>query len=533
MKRYSRRTAASLLITLPLILFITCTFATTIMAFLLPSKRIVVRRVPSSPVNGITTIATALSETSTGSVCRSVSQQQPHCRRRLNSHSVAAATAAFPPPRRWTTTTTTTARHSPYCYCFSSLASSTSSWIENGEEDEHHKDMLIYEEDGTEQTFSSTPTSQERLRQLQQEIYRRTGNNQFNVKSPKQVSMAVFGKHQTCTKQVLLEAIRNPAVLSEQQRLLAILILQYKALLLQQEQQLENEEENTYQEDDDPNDDTGDEEQVLTQQQPTTKTEAPTPPSFVVTKNNPRERRRRLPTTTQQARMQSHEQIVDALFASPKCKIDSYWKQPLLELSRPVARELLYQLNSELCPVGYDPDATPQRKNSYFSSSSTSTKTTTNTGSNLTAGRKGSFLAFVRDQKLKYPQCVMLVRCGDFYETYGIDAILLVEHVGLNSMGGKVKAGCPYRNIQATLDGLTQQGFSVAVFEETGTVGGGSGSGGKSTSSTKLKDRILTQIVSPASPTYLYDNWLLEGNNASGGNNHQSLDGLQIGRAHV
>jgi hypothetical protein len=117
----------------------------------------------------------------------------------------------------------------------------------------------------------------------------------------------------------------------------------------------------------------------------------------------------------------------------------------------------------------------------------------------------------------------MLVRCGDFYETYGTDAILLMEHVGLNSMGGKAKAGCPYRNIQWTLDGLTQQGFSVAVFEEMGQVV--SGAGGTS----KLKDRILTQIVSPASPTYLYDNWLLEGN-TNANNNHQSLDGLPPSR---
>jgi MutS domain V/MutS domain I len=220
--------------------------------------------------------------------------------------------------------------------------------------------------------------------------------------------------------------------------------------------------------------------------------------------------------------IRSHEQIVETLFASPKSKIDPYWKQPLLELSRPVARELLLQLNSELCPLGFDPEATPQRKSALFSTGTTTTTSTT--GATTTAGRKGSFLAFVRDQKFNYPQCVTLVRCGDFYETYGTDAILLVEHVGLNSMGGKVKAGCPYRNIQSTLDGLTQQGFSVAVFEETGEVASGKGG------ATKLKDRILTQIVSPASPTYLYDNWLLEGNNANSSGNHQSLDGLPPSR---
>lgn len=41
---------------------------------------------------------------------------------------------------------------------------------------------------------------------------------------------------------------------------------------------------------------------------------------------------------------------------------------------------------------------------------------------------------------------------GDFYETYGVDAIMLVEHCGLNAMAGKAKAGCPIRNVQATLD---------------------------------------------------------------------------------
>jgi hypothetical protein len=109
----------------------------------------------------------------------------------------------------------------------------------------------------------------------------------------------------------------------------------------------------------------------------------------------------------------------------------------------------------------------------------------------------------------------MLVRCGDFYETFGLDAIMLVEHVGLNSMAGKCKAGCPYRNIQSTLDGLTQQGFSVAVYEEVADT--------STTTKKQLKTRLLTQIVSPASPTYLYDNWLLYGED-------RSLDGLPPSR---
>eukprot|EP01035_Chromulina_nebulosa_P022938 gene22938-29711_t len=68
--------------------------------------------------------------------------------------------------------------------------------------------------------------------------------------------------------------------------------------------------------------------------------------------------------------------------------------------------------------------------------------------------------------KLKYPEKIILVRCGDFYETYGIDAIMLVAYCGLNPMADKCKAGCPKGNIQKTLDSLTSNGFSIAVHEE-------------------------------------------------------------------
>jgi hypothetical protein len=200
----------------------------------------------------------------------------------------------------------------------------------------------------------------------------------------------------------------------------------------------------------------------------------------------------------------TNEELVETLFAGPKSKIDPYWKEALLQLSKSTARTLLHQLDPYLCPMGFDPSAVPRRTNKKPPAIST-------------AGKKGSFLSFCRIQKEEYPQCIMLVRCGDFYETFGIDAIMLVEHLGLNSMGGKVKAGCPYRNIQPTLNGLTQQGFSVAVYEEMGTV-----------ENNKLKSRFLSQIVSPASPTYLYDNWLLGGGEHD--QQHGSLEGLPPSR---
>ena len=37
-------------------------------------------------------------------------------------------------------------------------------------------------------------------------------------------------------------------------------------------------------------------------------------------------------------------------------------------------------------------------------------------------------------------------------------------------MGNKAKAGCPIRNIQQTLDGLTDAGLTVAVYEEVNDI---------------------------------------------------------------
>lgn len=44
---------------------------------------------------------------------------------------------------------------------------------------------------------------------------------------------------------------------------------------------------------------------------------------------------------------------------------------------------------------------------------------------------------------------------------------MLVAYCGLNPMGGKCKAGCPVKNVQATLDRLTEvkaHGNCILVF---------------------------------------------------------------------
>ena len=87
---------------------------------------------------------------------------------------------------------------------------------------------------------------------------------------------------------------------------------------------------------------------------------------------------------------------------------------------------------------------------------------------------------------------------GEFYEAFGLDALMLVQHAGLNPMGGKCRAGCPVQNLQATLDDLTSAGLTVAVYEEFGEAPKRGDFG-------NLKQRALAQVVSPASPVYMYE----------------------------
>jgi hypothetical protein len=139
------------------------------------------------------------------------------------------------------------------------------------------------------------------------------------------------------------------------------------------------------------------------------------------------------------------------------------------------------------------------------------------------ARRPGTLLDFVCAEKEKYPDKVLLVRVGEFFEAFGVDALLLVEHCGLNGMGQKARAGCPRGNVQQTLDGLTGAGLTVAVYEEVEGAAAAPSAGfnhekATSTARTKaktktktktaagggLKQRYLAQVVSPSAPTYIH-----------------------------
>jgi DNA mismatch repair ATPase MutS len=109
-------------------------------------------------------------------------------------------------------------------------------------------------------------------------------------------------------------------------------------------------------------------------------------------------------------------------------------------------------------------------------------------------GKKDSNIDFLFRVKKQHPQKIALIQIGEFYETWGIDSVFLVEHCGINRMGRKgPRAGMPLANIQSVLNDLTEAGFSIVVCEQADDV-----------HKKGRKIRFISEIITPSSPTYTY-----------------------------
>ncbi len=109
-------------------------------------------------------------------------------------------------------------------------------------------------------------------------------------------------------------------------------------------------------------------------------------------------------------------------------------------------------------------------------------------------GAKDASVDFLFRVKKQHPQKIVLIQIGEFYETWGIDSVFLVEHCGINRMGRKgPRAGMPLANIQSVLDDLTCAGFCVVVCEQA-----------DDTHKKGRKVRFISEIITPSSPTYTY-----------------------------
>ncbi|CAM9772584.1 unnamed protein product, partial [Chrysoparadoxa australica] len=161
------------------------------------------------------------------------------------------------------------------------------------------------------------------------------------------------------------------------------------------------------------------------------------------------------------------------LLCSGGGKVDSFWAKQLLRLDKREAKRLIWTLVPGN-PLGFD------------------------AGPAMT--QKGRLFEYLCGLKRSHPREVILCRVGEFYETYGVDSLMMIQYAGLNPMGSRAKAGCPLRNIQQTLDGLTGVGLSVVVVEEVKDFSAGPGPAKKR----GIKTRAVAQVVTPGSPVYLH-----------------------------
>jgi len=149
-----------------------------------------------------------------------------------------------------------------------------------------------------------------------------------------------------------------------------------------------------------------------------------------------------------------------------------YWQGVMAKIKKPVAKTMRDKLELHL-PMGF---------------------------SKPSKGKVPTMQQTVLDFKKKHPTKVIITRCGDFYEAWGTDAVIMVEYGGYNPMGNRnpPQAGCPKQNIHRLLQDLVDAGFSVAVGEEE------EDKGRYGIRQTKAKKRFISQVVSPARRNYLY-----------------------------
>ena len=75
--------------------------------------------------------------------------------------------------------------------------------------------------------------------------------------------------------------------------------------------------------------------------------------------------------------------------------------------------------------------------------------------------------------KAQHPEAVLLFRCGDFYETYGDDALIASKVLGIvltkrssATPGAIPMAGFPHHSLETYLSKLVRSGYKVAVCDQ-------------------------------------------------------------------
>lgn len=81
-------------------------------------------------------------------------------------------------------------------------------------------------------------------------------------------------------------------------------------------------------------------------------------------------------------------------------------------------------------------------------------------------GFRASVIKNIINCKKIYPTHIVLVKSGNFFCTYGIDAVLCVEYANLNPMSMGCRVGAPVKTIQTYLNMLLSIGLEIILVEK-------------------------------------------------------------------
>ena len=102
-----------------------------------------------------------------------------------------------------------------------------------------------------------------------------------------------------------------------------------------------------------------------------------------------------------------------------------------------------------------------------------------------------------RRLKAEHPGCILLFRMGDFYETFGDDALIASRVLGIALTSRDKKrdpiplAGVPHHAVESYLKKLVQHGYSVAIAEQMESASEAKG----------LVERQVIEVVTPGTVT--------------------------------
>jgi DNA mismatch repair protein MutS len=113
--------------------------------------------------------------------------------------------------------------------------------------------------------------------------------------------------------------------------------------------------------------------------------------------------------------------------------------------------------------------------------------------SNSNSGKVTPLMAQYFNLKSKHPDAILLFRVGDFYETFGDDAVKAADVLGIvltsrNNGGSDIPlAGFPYHSVDVYLPKLVRAGFRVAICEQLE----------KPSKEKKIVKRGVTDVITP------------------------------------